>query len=264
MLSYASNTTHLTIALGQFEPQWGKIEANMGQMLQMIDAAGKQKADVIVFPELSRTGYAPCPTAEEIERLGEVLPSPDSRRLAEAAGKYNMMVVYGTLEQGPHGLAYNTAVCLEGGQLHRYHKTHVHWTENFAPGSDLAVFSTRWGRIGMLICFDLGFPEAARTLALQGAEIIISPAAVPEDFKEIHRRRVMARALDNQLFVLYCNHAGTAYGGGSAVAHPTGEIVLLADERPDVYIHTLRLEDIAAWRDREQLFAYRRPELYQL
>ncbi|MFQ5677230.1 MAG: carbon-nitrogen hydrolase family protein, partial [bacterium] len=86
----------------------------------------------------------------------------DSRRIAGAALQYKMSVVYGTLERAPSG-AYNTVVWLEEDQLFRYRKTHIHWTENFSPGSDFPVFRSSLVSAGALVCFDLGFPEAART-----------------------------------------------------------------------------------------------------
>ncbi|MFQ5433123.1 MAG: carbon-nitrogen hydrolase family protein [Nitrospinota bacterium] len=85
---------------------------------------------------------------------------------------------------------------------------------------------------------------------------------MPSNFKVTSRRRVVARAVDNQVFVLYCNYTGKAYDGGSLVADPGGEVVLDAGTKPGVYIHTIDLGEIAYWRNYEQIFNHRRPKIY--
>lgn len=115
-----------------------------------------------------------------------------------------------------------------------------------------------------MVCFDLGFPEAARVLALNGAELIVAPSAVPLNFKEINRRRVVARAMDNQLFVLYCNYSGEVSGGGSLVVDPSGEIILEAGNEPGVYVQSIDLRQVAYWRNYERIYEHRRPDLYVL
>lgn len=212
---------------------------------------------------MSRTGYRPKPAAEEVDALAESLPSDDSRRIGGSAALHRMGVVYGTLEKSATG-AYDTVVWLEAENLFRYRKTHIHWTENFTPGESFPVFESRLASAGALVCFDLGFPEAVRTLALNGAEPDRCPSAVPQDFKDINRRRVVARAMDNQLFVIYCNYTGDPYEGGSMVADPSGEILLEAGSEVGVYLETIDLEKVAYWRRYERIYDHRRPELYEL
>lgn len=252
----------LTVAIGQFAPKWRAREENLAQMIAMITEAGAAGAALIVFPEMSRPGYSPKPTTDDWDLLAETLPSPDSERLANAAAPYKMVVVYGTLEKSPTG-AHNTVVWLEDEKLFRYRKTHIHWTENFTHGNSFPVFGSRLAPAGALICFDLAFPEAARTLARHGAQIIVAPSAVPLNFKKIIHRRVMARALDNQLFVIYCNHAGENYGGGSLIVSPSGDIILEAAEKPGIYVTSLEIEQVAYWRSFEPISHYRRDDIYQ-
>ncbi|NIR48281.1 carbon-nitrogen hydrolase family protein [candidate division KSB1 bacterium] len=252
----------INVALAQFEPVWKGVHENVQVMLDMIAEAGRWSTDLIVFPELSRTGYVPKPSAEEIAEVAEILPSEDSRRIAQAAEVYGLAVVYGTLEKTADGRAYNSTVWLENGHFFFYRKTHIHWTENFVAGDSLAVFTSRIAKSGALICFDLGFPEAARTLALNGAELIVAPSAVPVTFKEINRRRLMARAMDNQIFVIYSNYTGEKYQGGSLVARPSGESLFEASAEPGVYGLTIDLGEIAYWRDYERLYPHRRPDVY--
>lgn len=252
---------NITVALGQFAPIWEAIEENVDQMLSMIKEAGKAGADLIVFPELSRTGHSHRPTAEEIAVLAETFPSVDSQRIAGEAYQHKMSVVYGSLEPSPTG-AYNTVVWLEEDKMFRYHKTHVHWTENFTPGESFPVFESNLAKAGALVCFDLAFPEAARTLALNGAELVVAPSVMPLNFKDISRRRVVARAVDNQVFVIYCNYTGEAYEGGSLVVDPGGEILFEAGTKTGVYLQAIDLRQVAYWRNYERIYDQRRPHIY--
>ncbi len=252
----------ITVALGQFAPAWKAVDKNMTRMLSMIEEAGKAGADLIVFPELSRTGYSPKPSEEDIAVVGESLPSSDSRRILELGQRYQIAVVYGTLERSSDGV-FNSAVWTEHDKLFRYHKTHIHWTENFTPGEDFPVFESRLAKAGIVICFDLAFPEAVRSLALKSADFIVAPSAVPQDFKNINRKRVVARAMDNQVFVIYCNYTGKDYQGGSLVADPSGEIQYEVGAKPGVYLHTIDLGLVDYWRNYERIYPHRRPDLYK-
>ncbi|RMD92804.1 MAG: carbon-nitrogen hydrolase family protein [Calditrichaeota bacterium] len=250
----------ITVALAQFAPQWKELEENMEWMFKMIKEAGKVGAHLVIFPELSYTGYPHETTPEELASLAETLPSSHSRNLAREARNYNLAVVYGMLEKAPHG-AYNTVVWLEKDLLFRYRKTHVHWNEKFTPGEEFPLFPSHLGTCGALVCFDLAFPETARTLALKGATMIVAPSAVPEEFKKINRQRVIARALDNQIFVFYCNYTGDHYGGGSLIVGPGGDILLEATEAPGLYFQTIDLSQIDYWRHHERIYEHLQFEL---
>jgi predicted amidohydrolase len=116
--------------------------------------------------------------------------------------------------------------------------------------------------MGMLICFDLAFPEAARVLALAGAEVILAPSAVPTDFKTYSERRVIARALDNQCFIVYCNLGGEGFGGNSLVVDPRGEVLARCGPDQQLAFCTIDLDTITDWQGEERIFSERRPELY--
>ncbi len=251
----------LAVALGQFEPVWLDVPRNMGRMREFIDEAGRKGADLLIFPELSRTGYAARPSPSDLARVAELLPSPDSRLLMDAAARHNMAVVYGTLLRDKSG-AYNAAVWVENDTCFVYRKTHVHWSEAFLPGAELCGFDSRLVTAAVLICFELAFPEAAAALARKGVRLLVAPSAVPSSFQAIARRRVVARALDNQIFAAYCNACGTKFGGGSLVVDPRGEIVMEAGGEPGVFVTSLELPLIDRWRKQEPLDRFRRPELY--
>ncbi|MFQ5561887.1 MAG: carbon-nitrogen hydrolase family protein, partial [Nitrospinota bacterium] len=184
-------------------------------------------------------------------------------KLQSIASLHSISVVFGTLVKAGQR-AYNAVIWLEGDQLFRYNKTHVHWTENFIPGDDFPVFESELTKAGALSCFDLGFPEASRSLVLKGAEIIVAPSLVPADFKDINKKRVVARALDNQIFVIYCNYAGGGHSGGSLIADPGGDILMEADDKPGIFIKNIDLNRIGQWRKKELLFQNRRPEIYKI
>jgi predicted amidohydrolase len=152
---------------------------------------------------------------------------------------------------------------LTGNDLRVYRKTHVHWTEPFTPGDELPVWPTPFGKAGMLICFDLSFSEPARVLALSGAQVIVAPSAVPADFKEHAERRVVARALDNQLFVLYCNFSGQAFAGNSLVVNAEGKVIARAGGDETLLFCSLDRQKSRAWRAKEKIFPMRHPKLYE-
>ncbi|MGH7256326.1 MAG: carbon-nitrogen hydrolase family protein, partial [Nitrospirales bacterium] len=160
---------------------------------------------------------------------------------------------------------YNSAVYIDRGRIDRYHKTHVHWTEIFDAGDTFPVFGKGLDTTGILICYDMAFPEAARVLALGGARIIAVIAAVPKSFDERYvRRRLASMALDNQVYVVFANRAGRDYNGHSMVLDPSGDVIAWAGEKEEVLRTEIDFEFLEHWRKEEAIFSQRRPELYRL
>lgn len=156
------------------------------------------------------------------------------------------------------------------GQNHYYDKTHIHRTEDFLrPGSSFAAFDTRFGRLGMLICYDMAFAETSRIVGLQGADLLCVISAVPEDFdwRHTHRRMIGAAAF-NQYFVASANLGGSKpkeMGGHSGIYHCTGENLVLSDTQAyELLSAEIDLSEAAAWREEEAVYPFRRPELYDI
>ena len=170
--------SEIKVAAVQFDPQVGieNKKANVESTLTLIADAAREGAQLIVLPELASTGYS-FDTREEAYLHAEPVPNgPTSDAWIEAAREHDAYVVAGILEQEGVKL-YDTAVLIgPEGYIGKYRKTHL-WNREkllFTPGSEYPVFDTKIGRIGLLICWDIWFPEVARILAAQGADIICS------------------------------------------------------------------------------------------
>ncbi len=247
-----------------------------------IRAARADGSELIVFPECALGGYLdPASDKPAHDRLPEPtdLDGAEIRRLAAAAG--DAVVVVGCTEVAADGRVHSTAVCLSGdGVLGTQRKVHIPAGEAgcFQPGDRFEAFDTPVGRVGMLVCYDKVFPEAARALALDGAEIVASPAAWPTcEVRPARRLRRdpqarqfdvldAARAVDNQIVWVSSNQAG-AFGrrrfvGGSKVVDPHGAVLAGTGGRAGSAHATVDLAAVAEARKLYFHLADRRPDAY--
>jgi len=241
---------------------------------RIVAAARAAGAGLVVLPESALGGYLREPTPDEVaDGVGLIPPAldpvgPEIQRLARAAG--DVVVCAGYTEAGPGGELYASAVCVSGdGVLGRHRKVHLPPAERFSytPGAGFAAFDTPAGRLGMLICYDKLFPEAARALALDGAQVIACLSAwamdrrrpardVAEDRQTRHFDTLdCARAIENQVVWGSSNLVG-AWGarrfvGGAKVVDPDGivlaatghaEGIALAHVDPAAAIEEVRLD----------------------
>jgi predicted amidohydrolase len=217
----------------------------LARIEKAVDSARSDGAEMVVLPESALGGYLDPAgrTAEPID-----LDGPEIRRLCEIAG--DVVVCAGFTERGP-GRPYSSAVCVSGEGVQGHHRK-VHLPpgeiEAFAPGDRFAAFDTPVGRIGMLICYDKIFPEAARTLALDGAEVIASLSAWPLCRRDPARRIAAdrqtrhfnlldeARALENQVVWVSANLTGKIgplrFFGQAKVVDPDGGVLARTGGRP--------------------------------
>lgn len=216
--------------LAQLEPAKGAIEANVETACEVIRQS--DDADLVVFPELFLSGYdlgaieelAVVPEGNELEKV---------RRVCLASGTG---AIVGLAEVVPGGVS-NSAVCLDsaGTLAGTYRKTHLFGEERerFVPGDSLRPVKLAGWNIGVMICFDMEFPEVARTLAKRGAEMLITISANMDPFAYDHEVFSRARALENGLEHLYVNRVGDEYGlsfvGGSRAVSPEGQVLAQAD-----------------------------------
>lgn len=208
----------------------------------LIDEARARDVDLLVLPEAALGGYVESLGGEDVEPPPAFdRDGPELRRVMELAG--DMTVCVGFCEDGGDGTRYNAAACVSGDGLHGVHrKVHLPLREDrvtTASTEPLAAIDTPVGRIGMLICYDKAFPEAARTLALDGAEILCFLSAWPcsatnaaerlEDDRQWRRSELWdrARAAENSLYVASANQTGTfgklQFLGGARVVGPGGD-----------------------------------------
>lgn len=248
--------------------------ASTTEALARLDAsaarAATQGVDLLVCPEMSLTGY--LLGADRVQTLAETAQGPLAQAVAAIAQRHGLAIVYGYPERHPDGARpFNAVQCIgpQGHALGHYRKTHLYGEADqrqFSPGPQASqIFEWHGWRLGLLVCFDVEFPETVRLLALQGVDLVLVPTANMEGFDEVPRLLVPARACENRVFVAYANacgsEAGTAFGGLSTVCGPGGEVVGQAGRDADWLQVTLQRSALATARAHSQL-PHRRPALY--
>jgi len=204
-------------------------------MKKAIKQAEQNAADLVVFPELSLTGYVCKDLTYE---LAEPAPGPSIRLIEKEASKSNIHVIFGMLEKSTKAGAtlYNTSVLIgPKGFIGKYRKTHLpthsvfEEKRYFRPGYAAPVFETEIGNIGMIICYDIYFPEITRLLRLQGAQLIACISASPSIRRGFFEVLTTARAMENTVFLAFANLAGIEDGlqfwGGSRIIAPSGSVI---------------------------------------
>jgi predicted amidohydrolase len=226
------------VACAQYAIRDGDPDHNLDRSLRFIRQAAADGAELVILPELANSG---CDLAsrERALDLAENLPGgPTVEAWRNEAERSGVHVVGGLLERDGDTL-HNAAVLLGPETLGRYRKTHLWDTEKvlYEPGRELPVFDTPLGRIGLLVCYDAWFPEAARALAVKGAQLLCIPSNAPDDWVPEHQRRgdltmlavhCIAAANANRLFVAAANRVGDGYLGRSCVVDVTGGVLALA------------------------------------
>lgn len=240
----------MRIAALQMRAVTGDVDANLARIDAAARDAAAGSARLLIAPELAVTGYGADAAFETLAcAAGGLVPE----RLAAIARKYAIAIVAGFAET-EDGAIYNSAFFTEGGHGHAvYRKSHLYgdyerrWFEPAAPAS--VVVTLDGLRLGMLICYDVEFPENVRRLAKAGADLVVVPTALPKGAAGsfIADRMIQVRAFENQLFVAYVNHCGSderfTYAGLSRIAAPDGtllaeapadgEALLFADIKPE-------------------------------
>ena len=258
------------------------MEACLATIAQIIADAREHGVGLLVLPEAALGGY--------VESLsGAASPPPALRRdgpelaaVAEMAG--DLVICVGFCEDGGNDIRYNAAACLSGdGVIGVHRKTHLPLDEHriTTVGDSLATYDTPVGRIGMLICYDKAFPEAARTLTLDGARILCflsawptsATNAAPELTDDRQWRRAelwdRARAAENSLIVASANQTGTfgrlEFLGGARITGPGGDILAATGTQPGLAVTTLDVEATLE-KARRALSPIRdlRPDIYRV
>jgi (R)-amidase len=221
----------LRVRLHQSEWNDGMPDANQQRALAAIRSCAGQ-ADLLVLPECCLQGFA---TPATIAALAMPITAPLIGALREAAREAQVSVVFGFAEVERERL-FNSAVLVDehGDVLLKYRKTHLYKSDQgvFEAGTDFPVCVWHGLRVGLLICFDIEFPEPARVLASQGAELIVVADGNMDFSAALHRQIIPVRALENQVHVVMANRVGQgndyAFGGESQAADPFGRCLALA------------------------------------
>lgn len=261
------------IACAQLAPEIGELADNCDRSVTAVRAAVARGADVVVLPELATSGYV----FRDREEAARLAITPDHSLFEEwARNAGDCLVIGGFCELGANGAVYNSAAVVdESGVLAVYRKTHLWDRERlvFTAGNEPPpVLDTRVGRLGVLICYDLEFPELTRKVALAGAQLLAVPTNWPLRYRPADERPAevviaMATARMNRMSIACCDRTGTERGqrwtAGTAIVDPDGWVAAVADGDgvacADVDLAHAMDKRLSDYSD---AFADRRPLLY--
>jgi predicted amidohydrolase len=284
----------ITVATVQMKPELGQPEDNLIKMSDIIGrVATEQSVDLIVFPELITTGYEVGPRFTD---LAQRIPGPTVNLIAQRASELGVHVAFGMVtKEKVESIIYNTAILVgpEGDLIGQYNKIHLRGEERiaFREGYRFNVFETAFGVVGVMIGWDLAFPEVARSLVLEGAELLIVCASWEEPNVDEWRTYLKARAYENAVFIAAANRVGEepsyTFCGQSAIIGPRGKIYAHietpespmpipqpgadAGERdaappgpPEGYaVARIDLDEIRQYREETQILQCRQPTAYR-
>jgi predicted amidohydrolase len=269
----------VTVAVVQMKPRLGEAEDNLTKMSEMIARiASQQNVDLIVFPELVTSGYE---LGLRFTELAQRTPGPAVNLIGQRANEYGVYVVFGMVtKEKVESVIYNSAVVIgpDGELLEVYNKIHLRGEERmaFREGFKMPVIDTEFGSIGVMVGYDLAFPEVARALVLDGAELICVAANWEASAIDEWKTYMRARAYENAVFMVGANRIGEdvtlTFGGESLVVGPRGQIfATLADEtNPDTgeplegfTVARIDLDEVRRSREEYQLIQNRQPTVYK-
>lgn len=264
------------VAIAQFQPRLNEVQKNLDRMGDIIDhICAAQKVDLIVFPELVTTGYE-C--GVRFAEFAEPVPGYTIETLGARVARHETYLAFGMIvKHKVESVVYDAAILLgpDGAPVGQYHKVHLKPEERpiFRGGYRFPVFQTNFGAVGLLLGWDVAFPEAARALALDGAELIVVPANWEMQTIAEWQTYLRARALENSMFVVGVNRIGEEYtytfGGESAVVSPRGEILANVgrdeeNQPKEAYaIAKIDLDAVKKSREELQTMQSRQPALYR-
>jgi len=255
-------------------------DAMVQKHIPYIEEAGRKGVQILCLQEIFNTPYF-CPSQDpKWYETAEPVPGPLTEMMQEYAKKYQMVIIVPTYEREQAGVLYNTAAVIDadGTYLGKYRKNHIPHTSGFwekyyfKPGNlGYPVFQTRYAKVGVYICYDRHFPDGARILGLNGAEIVYNPSATVAGLSQyLWKLEQPAHAAANGYFMGCINRVGTEapwnlgkFYGSSYFVDPRGQIFSQASEDNDeLLVAEFDLDMIDKVRNTWQFFRDRRPETY--
>lgn len=261
----------MKISCIQMDMEFCQPDRNFEKAKRLIAKAAEDKADVIVLPETWNTGFFPKENLEELsDRNGESV----KREIGALAKQYNINIVAGSVADLRDGKVYNTAYIFNrnGDCIAEYSKTHLftYMDEHrfFEKGSSICKFTLDGILCGVIICYDIRFPELTRTMSVDGLDCLFVVSQWPKERINHLRILTQARAIENQIFLACCNSCGkaeeTVYGGNSSIINPWGEILAHAGENEEIISAECDCSVLKDIRKTINVFADRRAEIYRL
>ena len=261
----------MKVACLQMDMLLGKPEENFSHAAELVKRAMKDKPDVLVLPETWNTGFFP---RENLQALCDRDGIQVKQVFGALAERYQVNIVAGSVSNVRDGRVYNTAMVFDrtGACIASYDKTHLFTPMGednyYTPGDRLCTFVLDGVKCGLIICYDVRFPELTRSLTVPGLDMLFVVSQWPK-VRTFHLRSLTtARAIENQMFLVCCNSCGTAgqtvYGGNSAIIDPWGETVALAGETEEILTADCDLQILTNIRGSIPVFRDRRPSLYKI
>lgn len=259
----------MRVALGQLGAGPDKKE-NLERMTRFTAQAARAGSDLVLFPEAAMVGGSP---AGDLTPAAEALDGPFASGLREAAARNGIAIVAGMFEPFSPERVFNTVIAIrpDGELFGSYRKIHLYdafgyrESDRIQPGGgETMVFKHAGLTLGVMTCYELRFPEVARHLAEQGAQLLLLPAAwVRGPLKEMHWETLArARAIENTVYVAACGQVGERYVGLSAIFDPMGVAVVSAGEAEGITAGEVSLERLSEVRRTNPSLAMRRPDVY--
>jgi len=249
----------------QFNVKQGDVDANLAYVREALKRAADKGATLAVLPEMWSSGFA-------YKNLNE-LALRTAGIVEELLGlsRSLKLVICGSMPEPNGDKVFNTIFLADNGRLAGvYRKIHLFSLlgedRAFSGGDQWLLADTTIGKIGVIICYDLRFPELSRRLAVEGAQVICVPAQWPKPRQEHWRTLIRARAIENQLFVVSCNACGLIgkldFFGMSMIVNPKGELLAEAGEEECELSAPLDMQVMADWRAQIPCFNDRKPQCY--
>jgi predicted amidohydrolase len=258
----------MKLALAQSRGALGDVAANLAAIRRIASEATDASARLVVFPEAFLTGYN---LGEQTPALAEPQDGPSLAELRAIASEQSIAILCGYYERAGDEV-FNSALLVDrdGTVLLNHRKTHLFGESEQAmlePGDSLVGATLDGVEVGVLICYEIEFPEAARSLALAGAQLILVPTALMEPHAAVAETLIPARAAENEVFVAYANRVGTegdlTYVGRSCLCGPDGGVLATADPTSETLMMVeVDLATVAAARVNHSYLRDRRPGLY--
>ncbi|WP_313643874.1 carbon-nitrogen hydrolase family protein [Pseudomonas sp.] len=262
----------MRIALYQGTPHPLDVAGNVQRLREQAQRAAEGGARVLVCPEMFLSGYNIG--LSNVRRLAEANDGPSAMAVAEIAQAHALAIVYGYPERAADGAIHNSVQLIDqhGRSLCNYRKTHLFGELDramFSAGADhFPVVELEGWKIGLLICYDIEFPENARRLALAGAELILVPTANMEPYDFVCQVTVRSRAQENQCYLLYANYCGAEgdihYCGQSSIVGPDGSLLAMAGRDECQLLAQLEHEQVRRGREAFPYLTDLRRELHWL
>ena len=230
------------LAVVQMDPRIGDLDRNRAVILAGIESAAVAGVSLVVFPECALSGYVFDSAADAVPST-ETVPGPTTEAVGEACRRHGIHAIVGLLERDGDTLYNSAFVAGPLGLVANYRKCHlpVLGIDRYVgQGQDLPIIELPFARIGILICYDVRFPEAARTLTLRGADVIVVPTNWPEGAESAPEFLTRARAWENRVYIAACNRVGeergTRFIGQSQIVAPDGKILTQADGESELML----------------------------